>query len=163
MSVRKIGDWNLVNFATRNLSDDMQAASKIALRRIGSETEKRVVKRIVSQPSEWQPLKGQYLQRKEKEGYSNKILIQTGAMLQSITTDMQYPRVFTGVKRGARNKEGGDLVNIAAVHEFGSQKRNIPARPMFGPIYREMIKKIQEEGYFIEELYKIMRRKYGIK
>ena len=33
-----------------------------------------------------------------------------------------------GISRNVKRTEGGDLVNIAGVHEMGSVKRNIPAR-----------------------------------
>jgi phage gpG-like protein len=56
---------------------------------------------------------------KERKG-SSKPLIDTGDLLGSITHELSgNSEVWIGVRRGARAKNGKDIVDIAAVHEFG--------------------------------------------
>lgn len=66
---------------------------------------------------------------------------------------------FVGVLRQARSRDGGNMVDIARVHEYGfhgivikrAQKRSgipymltIPARPYLGPTLREIAGKLAE-------------------
>jgi phage gpG-like protein len=66
-----------------------------------------------------------------------QILIETATLMSNIRYQKKgWNEGFVGVLRNTTAK-GGDLVNIAAVHEFGSPKRNIPARPFFRPSEKE--------------------------
>jgi len=134
------------------------------LRQIGSEAEKDMKlwirdQRGKSAPGKfrWAPLTDATLKRKGKR---NKTLIDSSSMLQSITSTVMFPNVFVGLKRGVKNKKGDDLVPIAAVHEFGSQARNIPARPFVRPILVLIEKKIAN-NLIGRRLLAFIRKKYS--
>ena len=157
--LRKVGQWDLAGLLTRNLNSDIDKSNKIVLMQIGLELEGMIVKRIHSQPSEWEPLSEKYQKRKAKEGKSNLMLIATSTMVNSVTSVVKYPLVAAGVKRGAFNEDGVEVANVAAVMHFGSEKRNIPPRDFLTKPYQEMRKKIAG-GLFQKRLLQFIRKKY---
>ena len=61
---------------------------------------------------------------------SSKALIDTGDLIKSINVTEEAGNVFfVGVHRKERGKEGQDLVNIAEVHEFGTDPYQILVTP----------------------------------
>lgn len=101
--------------------------------------EARAVKHIQNQDLRWKKLDPAYKRWKEKNRLSTDKLIATGTLMNSITVQVlkDGQEAFVGVLRKARGKNGEQLANIAAVHEFGSVRRKIPARPLFKPTFRE--------------------------
>lgn len=158
--LRKVGQWDLAGLLTRNLSKDIEKSNTIVLKQIGLELEGMIVKRILSQPAEWEPLSEKYLDRKEREGKSNLMLIATSSMLNSVTSFVKYPVVFAGVKRGAFNEDGEQIEDIAAIMHFGSEKRGIPARDFLTKPYQEMRKKVAFERLFQKRLVDFLFKKY---
>lgn len=76
----------------------------------------QVKKNIINQVFPWEPLKAATIARKG----SSEILIDKGDLVHSITFKVISPyAAFVGVLRTAQRSNGGDLVNIARVHEFG--------------------------------------------
>lgn len=164
--VRKTGNWNKARALSKNLKSEIEIANKIALQRIGLETEKWLVKYIKSQPSTWPPLSPEYLKQKTSGNprYSELMLIRSGTYINSITSTVIDPasKVFVGVKRGAQSEDGEDLIEIGAVMEFGSEKRNIKARPHFSPVNRYMRKRIVEKRLFTKHIGQVLNKKYGV-
>lgn len=80
--------------------------------------------------------------------HSSKALIDTGLLINSITYRIMGDAAMVGVLR-SRGRGGDDLVDIAAVMEYGATIRQpngatiiIPARPFLHPVmeqYREKI------------------------
>jgi len=68
--------------------------------------------------------------------------------MQSITTELAGDRLsaFVGVLRSGKRKDGEPPVLIAEIHEFGSHARNITARPLFRPTFKEVQPDV-ERGY----------------
>ncbi len=61
---------------------------------------------------------------------SSKVLIYSGDLLGSIAAKRDGWAAWTvGVHRGARGKDGRDLVNIAAIHEGGTRSYTITVTP----------------------------------
>ena len=52
-----------------------------------------------------------------------KIMIVSGTTLGSIVVHRQGSTVFVGVKRGRTHASGRDVVDVAAIHEFGKDYR----------------------------------------
>ena len=92
---------------------------------------------------------------------SSKALIDSGVLINAITHRVKDDKVFVGLLRGARYKEGKELVNVGAIMEYGAtiktkgKVRSIPARPFLAPVlhaerdkvyarYREAIKKVMK-------------------
>lgn len=163
-NIKKFGDWEKARKLSNGLGDEISHANKVALMQVGLQTERMVVKYIQSQPKEWPSLDPKYLRYKERKGYSNLMLRKTGTYINSIRSYVEDANslVFVGVKKEIQNEDGEVLANIGAVMEYGSEKRNVKARPHFGPIRTEMLRKIQEEKLFTKFLNESLRRKYGL-
>jgi hypothetical protein len=112
------------------------------------------------------PLTQKYAEWKEKEGLDKRILIATGDYVKSIhvqrsSTGRDLGKLVAASKRGKKisKEEGKDKDKcvaytvtvpdgihkpsglpysvLAKIHEFGSKKRNIPARPHWGPVWKD--------------------------
>jgi len=166
--IEKVGRWDVAGLFTRNLKKDIPEELKVVSRQIGLEAEALVKKYIVSQQGfsdskyKWSKLSDAYVAYKKRKKLSNKTLIATSSMVQSITSVAMYPKVFIGVKRGTKNKDGDDLTNIAATMEFGSEKRNIPERPFLRPINDLMKQKIEKENLVGKRIMEFLKKKYSI-
>ncbi|WP_291726174.1 hypothetical protein [Bernardetia sp.] len=155
MPVRKFGDFGKVNKVFENLNQNLIKAEKNILARIASKAEQLAVDRIKSQPSEWKRLSPAYLKRKlggswgriRKDGKrdrrfknrSEKILISSSTYINSITSNVSNSLVaYAGVPKNAKYDNGESVAKIAAIHEYGSTKRNIPARPVWLPVKNQV-------------------------
>lgn len=137
--VRKTGDWTKAKRIARKLQKRMDNAASKTVARMALEAERMAVKLLADQPSDWDPLSEKYKKQKEKRGQSEKILIATSTYFQSITSfNVSSFIAFAGVKRSAKGEDGQIVADIAAIHEYGSKKRNIPARPLWTKVYKEM-------------------------
>lgn len=140
------GDWLKVTSITRSLEQLGQQAMAEGLAKTGLYAEGKSKKHISSQDLNWTPLKKSYKDMKSKRGFSTNILVKSSAYFQSITSWSKGKTVYVGVKKVARDKEGNEIANIAAVHEFGSTKRNIPARPLWQPTLKETKEWLKKNG-----------------
>ena len=162
MPVKKIGNWGAARRMVFGTKRDILSANEIALRQIGLKGERMVVKYIQSQPSTWPELGDKYRKWKSKHGFSNLMLMRTKDMFNRITSFSTKEEVFIGLRREALNREGESLANIAAVHEFGSKKRGIPARPFLMPTHQALM--AQDIQKLFTEIYlRECKRKYGHK
>lgn len=179
---KKFGNWDLAGLLTNNLKKDIQDSNKKALKQLGLRTERLIVKWIQRQPSSWPALNEKYLDQKVRQGYSGLMLRRTGSLINAITSYASDNEVFVGVKRGKKHpggkgrgrdskgrftkKESGgggeDIANIAAIMEYGSQKRNIPPRPYLLPAYKQIRREIVETKYFSKFLLEYLKKKYSI-
>lgn len=163
-TMRMTGDWDIVGLFTQRLGRELSASRAIALKRIALESEKIAKQHIQRQDLKWSPLNAAYLKRKLAQGMNKKILIRTSTYFQSVTGYVEGDTALAGIKREAKDKDGKSLANIAAVHEYGSKRRNIPARPLWKPTYAEMLGKIRDVEFSAPHIFAIrMRNKYGIR
>lgn len=94
----------------------------------------------------WKPLADATIARRRSAGFGGtKALLRTGGLRRSINLRRHAPGVYTvGVHKGARGKDGKDIVDIAAVHEFGSKKKAgpsfVPQRSFLGQAHRFFMK-----------------------
>lgn len=132
--IEMFGIGKALNIA-KGLKEETRRVALIALRQVSLEGSKQMKKIIISQPANWSPLRDKYLRRKIAKGGSEKTLIDTSTMLQAITHSIDEKRFisYSGVFRTEKYKNGESVANIAAIHEFGSVSRNIPARPFVRP------------------------------
>lgn len=139
----RIGDWDGVHRLVSGLNNNLEKAQKIALKRWGLLAERIAVKHISSQDLNWENLKPKTISAKVRLGYSEKTLISSSTYFRSITSYVQGDKVYAGVKREAKYSDGESIANIAAIHEFGSPSRNIPARPLWQPTLSEVKEQIE--------------------
>lgn len=162
---KKVGDWNRATRLCNNIGGDIDKVTKTVLRQIGLKTERLVVKYIKSQPGSWKPLDETYKERKIKQGYSPMMLIRTSDYFQKINShfDEVNKQVFVGVKKGVKNKEGDDLVEIGAVLEYGRKSDKDGGRPHFRPIHKRMNRVIRRNDIFNKSVLDYIHKKYSIR
>ena len=94
----------------------------------------------------WKPLSKDYQHYKKKEGRNTKGLIYHGALLKATDSKVNIEGKTLGIKVF-------NNMNYAAVHEFGSKKKNIPARPFIKPALEKTQKELPK---IIEKVVKRM-------
>jgi hypothetical protein len=149
----------------RDFANNIENIAVEPLRQIGMEGERLAKEHMVNQDLGWTPLNADYLKRKTtpvkgKRRKSEKILIASSSYLQAITSVATRKQVFVGVLRGVRNDEGQEIANIARIHEYGSTKRKIPARPLWRVVAQELSGSPVTRRSFITAAYIHFKRKY---
>jgi len=132
------GDWDGLIRKLQNLPKRMQEELRKAVQEAAFTVEAVAVGHLKNQDLGWEPLTERYLRWKKRRGYSEKTLIRTATYFRAIAVEEQADGLgaFVGVKRGvARERNGQDIVDIAAFHEEGTDR--IPARPLWQPTYEE--------------------------
>jgi phage gpG-like protein len=119
------GQWNpaiaLLSDMNRLMNKNLSRATK----RNALYMRDQIVLTIRNGHEDWEELKPATIARKG----SSKPLIHHGDLMGSITdVEVGYTEFFIGVLRGVTSRDGTEMVNIAAVHEFGSDDGTIPMR-----------------------------------
>lgn len=165
MQVERFGDWRKVALLIRDLDKLFKQSQKETLQRLGLYVEGRAKHHISAQDLGWKPLKTETKKAKQRDGMSTNILARSSQYFQSITSWTAGDKVYVGVKRtavykGTKNSKGGQkIANIAKVHEYGSKKLKIPARPLWRPTFKEGAKWLGEnppEKLFLKKLKKYL-------
>lgn len=148
-----------------NLKNDIYQIMVEPMMQVGLKGEAIAKQHLRDQDLNWKPLSPTYLKwkttkRKGKRRMSEKTLIATSSYFQSITTWADLKKAYIGVKRGVNNEEGQEIANIAKIHEYGSTKRNIPARPLWQPTLEELKSYVVAERPFVKAFMIYLRRKY---
>lgn len=158
LKIFKTGEWDKVNakINATYLIKGIDEANELALKNVTAMGETIVVKMLQSQTLSWAPLKPATLKRKLKKGGSNKTLIDTTTYFQSITNFVKNRDGFIGVRRISAYKNGQEVANIAAVHEYGSKSLGIPKRPLFLPAKNLLMAWISKNKPFLTEYKKIL-------
>ena len=157
MEISTFGDWKKLYQALKNFPE---AKLNKALERSATKSALLLTREmklgIRNQAPGGQPFKPLSEITIQKKG-SSKALIDTGFLMASITQRIVGTTAFVGLLRTTVNEDGTELVNIAAVHEFGATVRTkngktiiIPARPFVGPTLEANKDKV--EGIYREEL-----------
>ena len=163
--VTKTGEWNKVRRLAVKFPKEVQMVNKKTLMKVGLKAEGIAVKHLRDQDLGWQPLNEEYRKYKISKGGSEKTLIDTSTYLQAITSRVKRMTALVGVFRGeVKYDEKGeeDVVNIAAIHEFGSKSQNIPARPLWRPTLAEMKQWLKKDNIFAREVKEYFNKKYGL-
>ncbi len=158
--IRRFGDWQKVQNLVSNLNKVFQNAGKNALNKITEEAQKRLIMHLNNQDLSWQALSVAYKSQKERKGLASQMLVARGDLKNAIKTVVNNDIGFVGIRSGAKNTDGQSLEIIAAVHEYGSITRNIPARKLWQPTNDEMKEWLNKsrfiEDIFLEELKKFI-------
>jgi len=148
MSVEKTGDWAKFEAMLAKAGRELQANVQKATDDNGNSLQNTIRQRISS--GQVQPPTGEkHRAWKERHGYSNVTLVQTGSLVNAVKYDRKsWKEGFVGVNRNAEGKDGVSLTSLAAVHEYGAPSRNIPARPYIKPAIAksgpDMVKRYEE-------------------
>lgn len=126
MTVRKIGDWAMAKTILGSSTAALGTAIDVALHQEAQEFRRDVVKGIRDGAPGGKPFKPlspmtKAIRKVINKRSSPRPLIQYGDLWRSITVTKGSNGYFVGVLRSARGANGQKLVNLAAVHEFGSK------------------------------------------
>ncbi|MEW6352385.1 MAG: hypothetical protein AB1646_25310 [Thermodesulfobacteriota bacterium] len=133
------GDWDKLIRQLGQAGERLKAEAQKATNENGRLLEETMVGHFEAQDLGWVPLKPDYLAWKLREGLSEETLFATTTLLQNIRYhERSWHEGFVGVLRGATyQKSGESVVNIAAVHEYGTKDGRVPARPFVAPTLAE--------------------------
>lgn len=126
MSVQKVGDWALASAMLNASATRLNASIDQALAREAHLFRNEIIVGMTNQApggKAYEELSdttkamryAKYGQRKPKA------LINRGDFRRAVVVSKMPGGYFVGVMKGKRGKDGQDLVNIAAIHEFGSK------------------------------------------
>ncbi len=125
MKVTKVGDWRLASRLVSTARARFQDATDRAVLQEAQFFRTKVVQGIREQApggEPFKPLAATTLAIRRFRGFKGtKALIARGDLRNSVTVVRQPGGVFVGVLRTAKGRDGQPLVNVAAVHEFGSR------------------------------------------
>ena len=125
MKVVKVGDWDVARRFVSTASRRFKEAVDKAVLQEAQFFRTKIVEGIREQAPGGQPfapLAPTTLAVRRFRGFKGtKALIVRGDLRNSIVVVKQPGGVFVGILRTAKGKAGQPLVNVAAVHEFGSR------------------------------------------
>jgi hypothetical protein len=143
-----VGDWKQANFMLRTFPQRVDQAVNLAMRDFSRKYVRKVKEKIANQGASlgWAPLSLEYLEFKERWSDHNSIYQFFGILSQSIKAQRRGGSWSAGIEKGVQNPQldiirGGPGLAVdeyAAVLERGSSKRNITARPLWGPSYTQI-------------------------
>ena len=139
------GDWDKLIAMLEGAGSKAQAEIKKATDLNGRLLEATMVGHFEAQGPGWASLNPAYLAFKLRRGLSENILEASGTLLQNIRYHPgDWQSGFVGVLRGVTEANGVDVVNIAAVHEYGTKDGKIPARPFVAPTQAECAQRVAD-------------------
>jgi phage gpG-like protein len=125
MKVTKVGAWQAVRRILDSAPKRIRAAEEKAVLQEAQFFRAKIVEGLRSGAPGGQaflPLAPTTLAIRKLRGFGGtKPLIQHGDLRNSIAVVKEGGGVFVGVLRSAKSRGGGSLVDIAALHEFGSR------------------------------------------
>lgn len=125
MKVTKIGDWQLARRLVSTAQKRLKDATDKAVLQEAQFFRTKIVEGIREQAPGGQPFKPPApttLAIRRFRGFKGtKALLVRGDLRNSITVVREKGGAFVGVLRTAKGATGQPLVNVAAVHEFGSR------------------------------------------
>ena len=127
IDLQRIGQWGVAVNALGKTLKQYGKAADVAVLRCAVDLEK-VIKRGLRDQAPgggnriFYPLAQSTLRMRRWRGFrGTKALIVSGDLLRSIRAVRHGRDVFVGVSRSERTRDGKEMVNIAAVHEYGSR------------------------------------------
>lgn len=153
-----VGDWSGAKSMIKGMPRNFKTAMRQALPKVGLKGERIAVKFIQTQELGWEPLSEKYLAFKLRSGKSEKIYVKESDYMQAITSKVEKDSVFIGVIKKVYNEKGDEIADIALTLEYGSEKRGIPARPLWRPTYDELKSWLQREKFFAKEIVNHLKR-----
>lgn len=137
----KIKSSNDITKATDHFNKVLYEVSMTEAELIAKQVRKEIRRDILRQRKKWKPLVSAYKKYKKQQGYDTRIYIMTKEFLNSIVVIKGKTGYYVGMKPGNHSKANIDYGLLAAILEFGSESRNIPARPLWRAAIRRKRKK----------------------
>ena len=111
---------------------------------LAREYKKRLLTHIEKNDLKWKPLKPSYLEWKRKSGLWRKIWKATAQLKGDIEVIKTPTGWWTGIDGSKKYPNGTSVALVAMVMEYGSPTMKIPARPLFRPSRRKMLRNIRK-------------------
>jgi hypothetical protein len=112
----------------------------------------------------WKDLTPRYTRYKQRKGLDPRKLIATGEYLRKIGWwQNSKGQFFAGVRPGARHEASGlPLWKLARIHEFGSRKMQIPARPLWRPVISTVVRRRKKyaAAYYLNTRRRLQKAGY---
>ena len=110
---------------------------------VGLRLERAFVQRIKQGDSSWAPLSSKWA---ETKGHG-KQWYYTGRLENAIEYEIDGDGVRVGIlKHESYPETGSTIAVVAASLEYGAPTRNIPARPLFRPVFEEQVGDIVKDA-----------------
>ncbi len=141
MKVELEGEWLRLNKVIDKLptsvlagviSGQMSAAKKL----------RNIVRKYIKEGGgslNWQGVSPGYARYKTSQGGDpDRLMWLTGLYYRSIKIFRKGNKISVGISKEAKNRRGYRVVDYASVMEYGSSARNIPARPLWKPSFKQL-------------------------
>lgn len=142
--IELFGDWMKTKYILRTIDKTMMVGV-MAGQRSAAQKLKRIVRRNIRENGGrigWAPVSSTYAKYKSSKGYDpTNLYTMTGLYYQNIEVWRSGSRYNVGLKSGVRHQRKGStltLAQIARVLESGSTVRNIKARPLWTPSFKQL-------------------------
>ena len=133
MAVSRTGDWARARRLLTAAPQRLQAAVATAVRQEAHALRNEIVQGLTRQAPGGEPLKPPSpltIAARQLAGFGGtKALLVRGDLRNSITVFVHGDEAFVGVSRSTRAKDGGSMVDLAKLHEFGGPPVIIPMTP----------------------------------
>lgn len=133
MAVTRTGDWARAWRLLTAAPQRLQAAVATAVRQEAHALRNEIVQGLTRQAPGGEPLKPPSpltIAARQLAGFGgSKALLVRGDLRNSITVFVHGDEAFVGVARSTRAKDGGSMVDLAKLHEFGGPPVIIPMTP----------------------------------
>ena len=146
--IEELGDWRALSMRLGSLPKKVREIVIDAMDFYGHKYHREILKTIKSNgrnlDKQWEPLNSKYLSKKMYAGGSPGIYVWTGTLRDAIQVIRSEEGLVTvGIDKKAKGsgKDGSSHLTasqIAHILQNGSLFHNIPARPLFQPVWRQM-------------------------
>lgn len=167
--VELFGDWNKATNLLKILPLLIKEGSIKGQTSAANQFRRIVRRHIRSNGSSlgWAPLGGAYKKRKAKAGYpADRILYASGSYYNNIKVWREKDKVYIGIKARTKSlstKSSLTLGQIARILEYGSPSRNIKARPLWIPSFKEFGGTERIKGFMIWHIRNTIFKRTGVK
>ncbi|MAO08126.1 MAG: hypothetical protein CL596_05370 [Alteromonas sp.] len=169
INIQKFGDW----YITKNLLIQLEPAIKkgsIAGQKRAAQELKRIVRRNIRENGGkigWPPVSEKYAKYKRKKGFDpENLYVMTGLYYRSIKIYRDGNNISIGLKRYTRHQGRTNnnltLIKIANILENGSAVRNIKARPLWKPSYKQFGGSKRLKGFILWHVRNEIKKRTGV-
>lgn len=160
------GDWLRVKHLLDDLDDTIEAGALKGQMSAAKKLRKIVRKHIRTSGGSlgWAPLSPNTVRVRASKGYDpSRLLYMTGSYYRSIKVWKKGKKSYVGVKANTPHPiTGKPLGQIAMILEYGSQVRNIPARPLWLPSFKQFGKNKRVKKLIVWHIQNEFRIRHGI-
>lgn len=156
VTIKKVGDWKGATKFLSSMGYEVKAKTLQAQYEICKKLKGIVVKHILDQDLNWEPLAPTTIKNKNKN--KNQILIDTEVYINNIKVWKEAGVAKAGVKKGVMYRRANGAIaldRVAALLETGTTK--MPARPLWEPSINELGGKEGIRQFVVDAIYRRLK------